>query len=64
MRDEGRVRVRDSNSDSDDYSDSDIIIKNMREQILEQSRAGQIYIIREIKSIIPSIFQNSNIEDN
>ena len=58
------MRVRDSNSNSDDYSDSDIIIKNMREQILEQSRAEQIYIIREIKSIIPSIFQNSNIEDN
>ena len=61
--------MRDSNSNSDDYSDSDIIIKNVREQILEQSRveqgrAGQIYIIRDIKSIIPSIFQNSNIEDN
>ena len=56
--------MRDSNSNSDDYSDSDIIIKNVREQILEQSRAEQIYIIREIKSIIPSIFQNSNIEDN
>ena len=33
--------MRDSNSNSDDYSDSDIIIKNVREQILEQSRAGQ-----------------------
>ena len=30
--------MRDSNSNSDDYSDSDIIIKNIREQILEQSR--------------------------
>ena len=58
------MRVRDSNSNSDDYSDSDIIIKNMREQILEQSRAEQIYIIRKIKSVLPSIFQNSNIEDN
>ena len=33
--------MRDSNSNSDDYSDSDIIIKNVREQILEQGRAEQ-----------------------
>ena len=52
--------MRDSNSNSDDYSDSDIIIKNVREQILEQSRAEQSRFILFVRSN-PLFLQYSRI---